>query len=71
MTNLTRKSVEEQIEHDPEGHERLQVHKRRRDVEHAVEVDRVPLEKEMRATLHLWSGKLSKCWWRQLLNLRL
>ena len=34
------------MEHDPESHERLQVHKRRRDVEPEVEVDRAPVARE-------------------------
>ena len=48
--HLTQKSVGqgigEQMEHDPEGHERLQVHKRRRDVEPEVEGDRAPVVRE-------------------------
>ena len=35
-----------QMEHDPEGHERLQVHKHRRDVESEVEVDRAPVARQ-------------------------
>ena len=34
------------MEHEPEGHECLQVHKRRRDVEPEVEVDRAPVARE-------------------------
>ena len=34
------------MEHDPEGHERLQVHKRRRDVEPEIEASRAPVAKE-------------------------
>ena len=34
------------MEHDPEGQERLQAHKRRRDVELEVEVDRAPVARE-------------------------
>ena len=34
------------MEHDPEGHERLQVHKRRREVEPEIEVDRVLVARE-------------------------
>ena len=36
----------EQMEHDPEGHERSQDHKRRRDVEPEIEVDRAPVTSE-------------------------
>ena len=38
--------IGEQMEHDPDGHERLQVRKRRRDVEPEVEVDWVPVARE-------------------------
>ena len=36
----------EPMEHDPEGHERLQAHKRRRDVEPEVGANRAPLARE-------------------------
>ena len=36
----------EQMEHDPEGHERVQVHKRTRDVEPEVVVDWAPVARE-------------------------
>ena len=34
------------MDHDPEGHERLQVHKRRRDVEPETEANRAPVARE-------------------------
>ena len=37
------------MEHDPEGYERLQVHKRRRDVKCEVEFDRGPVVRENEA----------------------
>ena len=45
-TEECRKRIGEKMEHDPEGRERLQVHKRRRDVEPEVEVDRAPVAEE-------------------------
>ena len=45
-TEKCRQRIGQQMEHDPEGHERLQVHKRRRDVETEVEVHRTPVAKE-------------------------
>ena len=54
-TKECRARIGEHIEHDPEGHERLQVHKRRRDVEPEVEVER------MMARKHLWNSKMSRC----------
>ena len=45
-TEECRKRIGEKMEHDPEGHERLQVHKRRRDVEPEVDVDRAPVAEE-------------------------
>ena len=41
-----RTRIGEQIEHDPEGDERLQVHKRRRDAELEVEANRAPVARE-------------------------
>ena len=41
-----RTRIGEQMEHDPEGHERLQVYKRRRDVEPDVAVDGAPDARE-------------------------
>ena len=38
-TEECRWRIGEQMEHDPEGHERLQVHKSRRHAEHDVEVN--------------------------------
>ena len=40
LTEECRKRLGEQMEHGSEGHDRLQVHRRRRDVEPEVEVDR-------------------------------
>ena len=45
-TDECRTRIGEQMEHDPEGHERLQAHKRRRDVEPEVEVDGAPVARE-------------------------
>ena len=41
-----RTRIGEQMEHDPEGDERLQVHKRRRDAELEVEANRAPVARE-------------------------
>ena len=38
-----RNRIGEQMEHDPEGHERLRLHKRRRDVEPEIEANRAPV----------------------------
>ena len=38
--------IVEQLAHDPEGHERLQIHRCRRDVELEVRVDRAPVARE-------------------------
>ena len=40
------KRIGEQMEQNPEGQERLQVHKRRRNVEPEVEVHRAPVTRE-------------------------
>ena len=45
-TEVCRPMIGDRMEHDPEGHERLQVHKRGRDAEPEVEVDRVPVVRE-------------------------
>ena len=45
-TEECRTRTGEQMEHDPQGHERLQVHKSRRDVEPEVELDRAPVARE-------------------------
>ena len=41
-----RNRIGEQLEHDPEGHERLKFHKRRRDVEPEIEANRAPIGSE-------------------------
>ena len=45
-TQGCRKRIGEQMERVPEGHERLHVHKRKRDVEPEVEVDQAPVARE-------------------------
>ena len=45
-TEECEKKTGEQMEHDPEGRERLQVHRRSRDVEPEVEVGQSPVAKE-------------------------
>ena len=42
-TGECRNRIGEQIEHDPEGHERLRLDKRRRDVEPEIEAKRAPV----------------------------
>ena len=48
----------DQMEHDPEGHECLQVHKRRRDVEPEVEVERTPVFRENEGDPHVWNSMM-------------
>ena len=45
-TEECRSRIGEQMEHDPEGHERLQGHKRRRDVEPEIGANRAPVARE-------------------------
>ena len=45
-TDECRARIGNQLEHDPGGHERLQVHKRRRDAEPEVEGDQGPVVRE-------------------------
>ena len=46
LTEECRKRLGGQTEQGSEGHDRLQVHRRRRDVEPKVEVDRAPVARE-------------------------
>ena len=45
-TEDCRNRIGEQMEHDPEGHERLQVHKRRGDVDLEIEANRGPVDRK-------------------------
>ena len=45
-TEEYRNRIGEQMKHDPEGHERLQAHKRRRHVEPEVEANRATVARE-------------------------
>ena len=60
-TDECRARIGEQMEHDPEGHERLQPLRRRRDVEPAVEEARAPGVRKMRVFPHLWINKNLQC----------
>ena len=45
-TEESRNRIGKQMQHDPGGHERLQAHKRRRDVEPEIEANRAPVARE-------------------------
>ena len=45
-TEECRSGIGEQMEHDPEGHERLQANKRRRDVEPEIGANRAPVARK-------------------------
>ena len=45
-TEECRNRIGEQMEHDPDGHERLQIHKRRRDVDSEIEANGAPFARE-------------------------
>ena len=52
-----RNRIGEQMEHDPEGHERLKFHKRRRDVEPESEANGARIASENEADPHLRNDK--------------
>ena len=70
-TEECRTRIGELVEHDPDGHERLHVHKRRRDVEPKVEVTGDPSRERTRAIPHIWNSKMLRCRRRHLASPRL